>query len=255
MTRFLSIGLSLLVFDLFALGALYWSLPDVADLRTDQKFSRPDATGKKWLEIDPSSAQFIPLESIPDSLVQAVLMLEDDRFFSHRGFDFKELKNAVQEHREGSGRLRGASTLTQQLAKNLYLSPDRSWIRKSREALIAMKMELVLPKERILELYLNSIDWGQNKIGIRSAAQYYFGKSPKELSLKESVYLASIIPNPVRWGLRPPPPHIQKRMHTTLERLYRYQLIRFEDYHLAMQEKLFADSSIDEALLNSELSE
>jgi monofunctional biosynthetic peptidoglycan transglycosylase len=135
-------------------------------------------------------------------------------------------------------RLRGASTISQQLVKNLFLTSERSFERKFWEALITIKLEAHVSKERILELYMNGIDWGRGLIGIRAAAQFYFGRSPEDLSIKQAVFLAAIIPNPARFSRNPKSHFVQTRMMMALEALYRARIISLEEYSVAVGEEL-----------------
>lgn len=150
--------------------------------------------------VGPSNPRFVPLEAIPPVLVKAVLLSEDSMFFTHQGFDFGELKNNLVAEASGTAKvLRGGSTLTQQLAKNLFLSRERTYARKVREAFVTLALEATVPKERLLEIYLNLIEWGPGLFGIGEAADHYFAKAPRDLTVKEAAFLASIIPNPVRF--------------------------------------------------------
>jgi monofunctional biosynthetic peptidoglycan transglycosylase len=143
--------------------------------------------------------QLVPLSRISPSLVQAVLIAEDDKFFAHEGFDWESLRRALDVNIKRGRVLRGGSTITQQLAKNLFLRPRQSLWRKLREAAIAFKLEHALSKKRILELYLNLADWGRGAYGAEAAAQRYFQRPASELSLSQSVRLASVLPNPHRF--------------------------------------------------------
>lgn len=142
---------------------------------------------------------WIPLSDIPKQLQKAVIAAEDEKFYIHNGFDWDALKKAHALNEAKEKIKRGGSTITQQLAKNLYLSPDRSYIRKAREAAITVLMELFLTKERILELYLNLIEFGPGIFGVEEAARYHFGIHAKALSLDQSCRLAAIIPSPRRY--------------------------------------------------------
>ncbi|MEO1075265.1 MAG: monofunctional biosynthetic peptidoglycan transglycosylase [Bacteroidota bacterium] len=138
----------------------------------------------------------VPLAEISDQLERAVVASEDARFYQHHGFDWVEIGKAREEAARG-GRLRGASTITQQLAKNLFLTTDRSWLRKAAEVPLAVVIELLLPKERILELYLNSIEWGPDGVfGAEAAAQVHYGLTAAQLSRNQAARLAAIIPAP-----------------------------------------------------------
>ncbi|NWJ40246.1 MAG: transglycosylase domain-containing protein [Geothrix sp.] len=153
--------------------------------------------GRRQMTIGPENHSFVPLGELPNHLVRAVLESEDAGFYGHKGFDLSE----VQEALSNGGRLRGASTLTQQLAKNLFLSRDRTLSRKVREALATVALEVAVGKRRILEIYLNLAEWGDGVYGIGEAAQHWFGKDARTLSLKEATLLATVIPNPVRYEM------------------------------------------------------
>ena len=140
---------------------------------------------------------WVPLAEIAPPLREAVLAAEDNRFCSHWGFDTVELRKAVETWRDG-GRLRGASTVTMQTAKNLFLWPERDWIRKGLEGYLTLYLETLLPKTRIIELYLNSVEFGPGIYGAEAAAQAHFGKSASQLSRWEASLLAAVLPNPLQ---------------------------------------------------------
>ncbi|MBL0173129.1 MAG: monofunctional biosynthetic peptidoglycan transglycosylase [Gemmatimonadaceae bacterium] len=135
------------------------------------------------------------------NLRRAVLASEDDRFYLHHGIDFVEIDKALERRRRG-GKLRGASTLTQQVAKNLFLWNGRSYVRKGLELYLTVWLELLLSKERILDLYLNLAEWGPSVYGAEAAAKLHFGKSAASLSRDEAARLAAILPSPKRWSPR-----------------------------------------------------
>jgi|DewCreStandDraft_1066081.scaffolds.fasta_scaffold02267_6 monofunctional biosynthetic peptidoglycan transglycosylase len=139
---------------------------------------------------------WIPYERVSPHLVRAVLAGEDPRFFIHHGFDWEQIQEALRENLEEGEIVRGASTITQQLAKNLFLSTARHPIRKLHEAVITVELELLLGKRRILELYLNVIEWGDGIYGAEAAARQYFGVSAARLTPEQAAFLAAIIPNP-----------------------------------------------------------
>jgi monofunctional biosynthetic peptidoglycan transglycosylase len=143
----------------------------------------------------------VPLKQIPTTMRMAVIAAEDDGFFTHHGFDWDAMQKAYELNEKKERIKRGGSTITQQLAKNLYLSPSRSYIRKAREAAITVFMELLLPKDRILELYLNSIEFGPGIFGVEEAARHYFNVPARQLSLYQSCQLAAIIPSPLRYKI------------------------------------------------------
>jgi monofunctional biosynthetic peptidoglycan transglycosylase len=153
---------------------------------------------------------------LSSNLRRAVLAAEDDRFFLHFGFDFEEIENALERARRGR-RLRGASTITQQVAKNLFLWEGRSYVRKGLEAYLTLVLEVCLPKERILDLYLNMAEWGNGVFGAEMAARTHFRKSARSLSRNEAALLAAILPSPRRWS-----PHgsfARRRAATILARM------------------------------------
>ncbi len=137
----------------------------------------------------------IPLGRIDPDLVQAVLLAEDQRFWIHGGFDLEQVEVAVREHLDG-GDLRGASTLSMQTARTLFLWQGRSWTRKGFEAIYTLWLELLLPKERILELYLNEVEWGPGVFGAQAAARHHFGTGGDDLTAEQACALAAILPDP-----------------------------------------------------------
>jgi len=138
---------------------------------------------------------------ISANLRRAVLAAEDDRFYLHWGFDLEEIEKAIAKAKRG-GRLRGASTISQQVAKNLFLWEGRSYVRKGYEAYLTLVLELCLPKDRILDLYLNLAEWGDGIFGAEMAAQRHFGVPAARLSREQAARLAAILPSPRRWSPR-----------------------------------------------------
>lgn len=132
-------------------------------------------------------------------LVKAVLIAEDDKFWAHEGFDYEAIEKALERDLQAKKFKFGGSTITQQLARNLYLSPEKSLIRKISEAVITWRLEKVLPKKRILELYLNVVEWGEGIFGAEAASRYYYGKPSSELTPEEAARLASVLPNPRKY--------------------------------------------------------
>lgn len=182
---------------------------------------------------------WIGLGRISPYLIQAVMISEDDKFYQHTGFDWDGMRQALEKNIDKKAWARGGSTITQQLAKNLYLRPTRSPLRKLREAMIAYQIEKKLRKPRILELYLNVIEWGNGNYGAEAAARYYFSKSASELTLAEAIRLASVLPNPHRYS---PIKNTNKRMNNKRQliasRMLQRGLINSEQY-----QQLLADFS------------
>ncbi len=143
---------------------------------------------------------WVPLSSVSPYLIKAVLIGEDDKFWSHEGFDYESIKKAVEKDIKAGKFKFGGSTISQQLVKNLYLSPSKSPVRKLREAIITWRMEKVLSKRRILELYLNIAEWGEGIFGIEAASRHYYGKSASELNPEESARLVAVLPNPRKYN-------------------------------------------------------
>lgn len=150
------------------------------------------------------------LETISPYLRQAVLAGEDQRFLSHRGFDFVELENAVKDALH-AGRVRGASTITMQTARTVFLWPDRTWLRKALEAYYTLLVELFWDKRRILEVYLNTVDWGTGLMGAEAACRNYFGIGAEDVTRTQAALLAAILPNPHRWSPVHPGPRVRGR--------------------------------------------
>lgn len=155
--------------------------------------------------------QWRSLKDMSPSLIRAVLAGEDQRFFLHNGFDFVELDNAVR-HALTSGKTRGASTVTMQTARTVFLWPDRSLLRKSAEAYYTVIIELLWNKDRILEVYLNMVDWGEGLVGAEAAAKRYFHRRSDSLTARQAAALAAILPNPHQWS--PTKPNLTVRNRT-----------------------------------------
>jgi monofunctional biosynthetic peptidoglycan transglycosylase len=147
----------------------------------------------RWLTLQPVERQWVPLSRISPNLIRAVIAAEDQRFCSHDGVDWVEL-NAVLDDEDGPSR--GASTLTMQTAKNVFLWPGRSYVRKGLELPLALAIDLAWPKQRIIEVYLNVAEWGDGLYGAEAAAQRYFGKPAARLTAAEAARLAGALPNP-----------------------------------------------------------
>ena len=140
--------------------------------------------------------QWVPYERISVHLKRALIVSEDAKFADHGGFDWDGIEKALEKNRKKGRVVSGGSTITQQLAKNLFLSPEKSYWRKAEEAVVTVLLEALLPKQRILELYLNVIEWGNGVFGAEAAAQRYFGVSAAQLSAEQSARLAAMTPSP-----------------------------------------------------------
>lgn len=143
---------------------------------------------------------WVPLSRISPFLIKAVLIAEDDKFWKHEGFDFEAIEKAVEKDLKVKKFKFGASTISQQLAKNLYLSPSKNPLRKAKEAVLTWRLEKKLTKRRILELYLNVVEWGDGIFGIEAASRFYYGKPAAALGPEEAAKLASVLPNPRKYN-------------------------------------------------------
>jgi monofunctional biosynthetic peptidoglycan transglycosylase len=153
---------------------------------------------------------WIPFDAVSPAVPLAVIAAEDAHFCTHHGIDWGEVREALADAEDG-GALRGGSTITQQVAKNLFLWPGRSLVRKALEAPLALWIDLVLPKRRVLEIYLNIAEWGPTgEFGIEAGARHAFGKSARDLTGREAAVMAAILPNPVRRSASRPRPGVQR---------------------------------------------
>jgi monofunctional biosynthetic peptidoglycan transglycosylase len=211
---------TLLVFALASL-ALWFSLPDVSRLKAEN----PKTTAFIELRKNQSGSKlkvrwtWRPLKKISPFLRSAVVHAEDGKFWSHGGVDWDALETAARRDIAERKLAAGGSTITQQLAKNLYLSPSRSPIRKLRELMITRLLERLLTKRRILELYLNVIEWGDGVWGAEAASRRYFRKPAAQLSSSEAALLAGAIINPVRYSPANPPRRLRSRQQMILRRM------------------------------------
>jgi len=208
-----------------------WTWPDVASLAR-----RPPATTafiERWRASQRAAGRrariartWTPYGSISPSLKVAVLVAEDINFFAHRGFDRGEILEALTQAIEERDLPRGASTITQQLAKNLWLSPSRDPLRKAREAILTWQLERALGKRRILELYLNVVEFGPGVWGAEAASRRYFGKAAADLGDDEAALLAAGLPSPATWHPGAPSAAYRRHAETVRRRMDRAQFLR-----------------------------
>jgi monofunctional biosynthetic peptidoglycan transglycosylase len=151
------------------------------------------------------------LDAISPNLVHAVMAGEDAKFCEHHGFDWDAIHAAWHRYEEGARRLRGASTISMQTAKNVFLWPGRDWIRKGLEAYLTLLIELAWGKPRIIEIYLNVVEWGPGIYGAEAASQFYFHKSARALTVEEAARLAAILPDPLKWSASRPDRYVAER--------------------------------------------
>jgi monofunctional biosynthetic peptidoglycan transglycosylase len=202
--RLRTLLLLLLVAILVLIGYEAWTWPDVAALArrnppTTAFIERYRAQQRAAHRDDRVARVWAPYAAIAPGLKRAVLVAEDISFFSHHGFDVDEIRDAVNKAVEAGTAPRGASTITQQLAKNLWLSPSRSPLRKLDEALLTWQLERTLSKRRILELYLNVVEFGPGVYGVEAASRRYFARSASDVTDDEAAELAASLPSPATW--------------------------------------------------------
>ncbi len=163
--------------------------------------------------------QWVPYDRIAVSLKRAMVAAEDAKFVDHEGFDWDGIQLALEKNQKKGRVVAGGSTITQQLAKNLFLTPARSYWRKAEEAAITVMLEAMLPKRRILEIYLNVIEWGNGMFGAEAAARHYFGVSAAQLSAEQSARLAAMAPNPRFYERNPGAPGLNRKIGIILARM------------------------------------
>ncbi|MGA3156935.1 MAG: transglycosylase domain-containing protein [Steroidobacteraceae bacterium] len=213
--------------------------PAILRLRGEFVFSSDEGAGPhRPVDVSPASADFIALRDVPPLFVRTLLLAEDAGFYGHRGIDLRELLTALLTNRSRGGAARGASTITQQLAKNLFLSRDKQLGRKLEELAITFLLESALGKGRILEIYLNIIEWGPDLRGLRPAAHTYFGREPQALTPAEMAFLVAIIPGPIKYQSSfahgTPGPGLRSLIDELLGKLRAVDAISEEEYQRAL---------------------
>jgi monofunctional biosynthetic peptidoglycan transglycosylase len=218
----------------------YYTLPDVSALKQKNPKSsalmesREHEYRMKGIR-NPRQQVWVPYAAISENLKKAILISEDAAFFSHKGVDINELKAALKKDWDSMSFSRGGSTITMQLAKNLYLNTSKNPLRKVKEILIAWQLEAKLSKQRIFELYLNIVELGRNMYGAEAAARYYFGKSAAALDPLEAATLAALLPSPRTSKDR----SILSRRNLILSRLASVGYLSSEEYQRSRQVPLF----------------
>lgn len=163
--------------------------------------------------------QWVDYKAINPFMAQAVIAAEDNKFLQHNGFDWNSIENALKNNQQEGEVVRGGSTISQQLSKNLFLFNQRSWLRKGEEAVITLMMEQMWTKKRILEVYMNSVEFGKNIYGVEAAAQYYFGRNAMELNREQAAFLAAILPQPVYYQNHRNDAKLRQRQRVILQRM------------------------------------
>jgi len=225
---FVKMGISAVLLVAVLLCALLLSIPDITVLE------RCFTTSMFQVKLCPGTENYVKLSAISPYVVHAVVASEDGAFYSHKGFDWHEISESVSANLRKGRPARGGSTLTQQLAKNIFLSADKSVWRKVKEAYLANAIEKRYGKDFILEKYLNVVEFGPNLFGVKAAAEHYFQTTPEELHPLQAAYLAHLLPNPKVYsqGFRKGSltPFSRKSIHTILKRMQAYGKLNDNSY-------------------------
>lgn len=223
MRRFLTV-IFLSLFCILGVAVWTWfTLPDVT------RINDCIVTSMHRVQLCPTQSRYAPLRTVSPHVINAVVVSEDASFFWHDGFDINEIVDSAKKNWQKGEWARGGSTITQQLAKNVYLTPEKSLLRKLREAMISIQLERYLTKHQILEKYLNVVEFGPGLYGIKDAARHYFRKPPLDLNILESVFLAFLLPDPKTYARSFDAGKLstfaQKRVRALVERLLRFKKI------------------------------
>lgn len=232
----------IIIFLILLIGSVYFysSLPDVSYLKNEN----PKLTALMQERLDQAKSEnkklrirqkWIRYQAIPDLLKKTIRITEDASFYKHEGVDFDELKESIKKNFEKGKLARGGSTITQQLAKNLYLSTEKSFFRKFREYFIARRLENHLSKNRIFHLYLNVIEFGPGIFGVEAASTYYFKKSVNNLSLEEIVRLTAVIPRPLKTNPQKNSRWLKWKCKWILRKLVLYKYIDQETFEINLR--------------------
>ncbi len=236
-------GIVVALFLLFYSAYCFLSVRDLCSLARENPKTTAFMEYRKeqWEEKDSKRKiyqRWVPLSSISRNLRNAVVVTEDPNFYHHEGIDFYAIRLAFERNLEEGEIASGASTITQQLMKNLYLSASRNPLRKWREAILSYRVEQCVKKDRLLEIYLNVIEWGESTYGIEAASRRYFGKPASMLDPAESALLTAMIPNPVKYNPYRKNPYLVKRKNLTLRLMLRAGKLSKGEYNRALNQKV-----------------
>jgi monofunctional biosynthetic peptidoglycan transglycosylase len=229
------------------LAAAVWIGIAIATLPSVSRLASPRATMvitvKDWkghdhpFVVGPRNPYWTPYGAIPPALKKAVVASEDANFYSHEGIDYEAMKEAIRADLEKGRFVRGGSTITQQLAKNLFLSREKTITRKIKELILARRLDDKLSKARILELYLNVVELGPMVYGVGHASRYYFGKPPSALTVRECSFLAAMLPGPKVYNPYRKMERVVKRSDRILRRMVTSRMITRDEYEAALSER------------------
>lgn len=214
----LKIIIALIAFSVLLTLAYRWINPPVTLTMISRTIKDGEPIKKDW----------VPIEDISPYMVQAAVAAEDNLFLIHNGFDLEAIKRAIS-HNEKSRRIRGGSTISQQTAKNVFLTQSRTWVRKGLEVYFTFLIEQLWPKERIMEVYLNVIEMGHGIYGAEAASQAYFHKSAKKLSMRQSALITAIYPNPRKRNPANPSGYVSGRASRIEGLMYKVGPVNFDD--------------------------
>ena len=246
--KLILIPLTIVVLGVLLSIGYYFFFPDVSALKrvNPKKTAFMEYREEQWQKEGKKKKvqqRWVHLANISPFAVKAVIIAEDDKFWKHEGFDYQAMQKALEKDLKKKKFRAGGSTISQQLAKNLYLSPSKNPVRKLKEAVLTWRIEQALSKKRIIELYLNVAEWGDGIFGIELAAQRYFGKPASALTALEGAKLAAVLPNPVRFN----PVGDSKYVAARADRIYQVMIRRgivIPDYEDMLQEKDETDVSL-----------
>lgn len=202
----------LFLFSIFIVVVYKWVPVPFTPLMVIRYFENPD---------EEIHHDWVPMEEISTNMQLAVITSEDQNFVKHHGFDFEAIEKAIENNKKGR-RVRGASTISQQTAKNVFLWPARNWFRKGLETYFTFLIEMLWSKERILEVYLNSVEMGKGVYGVEAAAQYWFHKNAANLTAYEAAAIAAVLPNPRQYRANPASSYIQQRKNWIVRQMQYY---------------------------------
>jgi monofunctional glycosyltransferase len=222
-----------ILFLILFIGYVFYKIP------SQDKIKGCFTTSMFELDFCPQSKNYVPIKSISTYMQKAVITTEDGRFFEHDGFDSDGIEKCIEKIKEKKQFVCGGSTITQQLAKNLFLSKNKNFMRKGLEALITIKLEKTLTKKEILEKYLNVVQFGKNIYGIKQASQIYFKKSPSQLDVVESAFLAMVLPSPEKYSQsyyrKDLTRFARRRIKQIIENMHQFKEINDEAYYVGIE--------------------
>ena len=231
MKTLLLVFLGIITLFVGAVGLLWSWLPSEAEIKGCM------VTKMYQVDLCPTSKNYTKLNQISPYLTKTVILTEDSSFYVHKGFDWESIEKNAREGWDRGVFRKGGSTITQQLAKNLFLNKDRTFIRTGLEAIITDRIEKTLTKKEILERYLNVVEFGKNIYGVKAAAKHYFQKSPSELNIVESAFLAMVLPSPIKYSQsyyrKELTPFAKKRLRKIIDDMLKYHRINDEEYTVA----------------------